>query len=89
MGTDSFLLTTTSGSSSSSHEASFGVVAPDEAETLTLVDVRECSDNDDTDESSVVVGDAETGIAELRQTSAWETAARWGCSTRGYSHSTG
>ena len=77
MGTDSFLSTITSGSSSSSHEASFGVVAPDETKALALVDVREYSDNDDTDEASVAVGDAETSIAELRRTSAWERAARW------------
>lgn len=74
-GTDSFSSTTTSGSLSSSHEASYGVVAPDG--TLVLVDARECSDNDDTDESSVVMEDAEAGIVELRRTlSAWERAAR-------------
>ena len=76
MGTDSFLSTTTSGSSSSSHEASFGVVVPDEMEVVALVDVREWNDNDDTEESSPTLGDAEMGIAELRRTPAWRRAAR-------------
>ena len=76
MGTDSFSSTTTPGSSSSSHEASFGVVVPDEMEVVALVDVREWNDNDDTDESSAALGDIETGIAELRRTPAWGRAAR-------------
>ncbi len=39
--------------------------------------MRERNENDDTDDSSTALGDAETGIAELRRTSAWGRAARW------------